>query len=178
MKDTKMNMKSLSIAVVLLSALTLSSCSKAPVQDDVRSISQEDKKGMLNAQTLPETTVAPSVQPSMGAGLVGESPAQPAEPIDKGTMITVPTVNEVTVEKNEKIKLYTGQLEVGSTITAVLFYSGGGQNDRTIDLGEATVDSNGEVTKEIVIPANLASGNYVISFNVKDALFTAPIKVG
>lgn len=178
MKDTKMKLRTLSAMAIMLSALTLSACSHEPTPDDVREISAEEKSGIINAQTMPETKTAPAVQPSMGSGMTGNAPVQTKEPIDKGTTIMVPTVNEVTVEKNEKVRVYAGQLKEGTTVTAVLFYSSGGQNDKSIELGEETVSATGEVTKEIVIPENLASGNYVISLNIDGSLYTAPIKVG
>lgn len=177
MKDTQMKIKAVSITAIMLSALTLSACSHEPVPDDVRPISQEEAKKGINAQTFPETKEAPAVKPSMGAGIVGDAPAKPADPIDKGTVISVPTVTETSVVKNEKIKLYAGQLKEGTVVKAVLFYSGNGSNNKTFELGEETVSATGEVTKEVVVPANLASGNYVISLNVDDSLFTAPIKV-
>lgn len=178
MKDTKMKFKTLSAMAIMLTALTLSACSHEPVPDDVREITQDDKKGIINAQTMPEETSVPAVQPSMGSGLTGPAPVQTKEPIDKGTMIIVPTINEVAVEKNEKIKVYAGQLKEGTTVNAVLFYSSGTQNDLTIELGEEVVGPTGEITKEVVIPENLASGNYVISLTVDGSLYTAPIKVG
>lgn len=178
MKDTKMNIKTISIMTIVLASLTLSACSQDPKPDDVREISQDEKSNVLNAQTLPEEKAAPAVKPSMGSGPVGSAPVEAAEPTDKGTVITVPTVTEITVEKNEKVKLYAGQLTPGTAIPAVLFYSGAGQNNKTIDLGEVTVNAEGEAVKDIVIPANLSSGNYVISYTIDGALFTAPIKVG
>lgn len=178
MKDTKMKFKTISAMAIMLTALTLSACSHEPVPDDVREISAEEKKGIINAQTMPETTEAPTVKPSMGPGLTGPAPVQTKDPIDKGTIIMVPTVNEVTVEKNEKVKVYAGQLKEGTTVTAELFYSSGLQNDLTIDLGEEVVGPTGEVTKEVTIPENLASGNYVISLTIDGSLYTAPVKVG
>lgn len=178
MKDTKMKFKSISAMAIMLTALTLSACSHEPVPDDVREITEEDKKGIVNAQTMPETTEAPKVQPSMGAGLTGPTPVQAKETIDKGTMIMVPTVEEVTVEKNEKVRLYAGQLEEGKVVTAALYYSDQAGKDTTLKLGEEKVGPTGEVTKEVVIPANIASGKYVFSLEIDGALYTAPIKVG
>lgn len=179
MKDNKMKLKTISLVAVMVSMLALSACTHddASVPDDVRPISKSEKSNILNAETAPDVTTAPTVAPPMGAGLIETAKTVTADPIDKGTRIIVPMLDAVTVEKNEKVQLYAGQLVVGSTMNAVLFYSGNGQNNKEIDLGEVTVDANGEIKKEIIIPANLASGEYVISLNIDDTLFATPIKV-
>lgn len=172
-----MNIKAISLTAIMFSALALSGCSHDPVPDDVRPISQDEVKKGINAQTAPESK--PTVQPSMGAGVVPDAtPAKSTAPIEKGTVIMVPSTKEVSVVKNEKVELYAGQLKAGTTVKAVLFYSAEGQNNKTLPLGEETVAESGEVTQQVILPENLASGLYMISLDVNGALYTAPIKVG
>lgn len=165
--------------VAMISLLTLVGCSKEPVPDDQRSISQEEKDNVLNAQLAPSLTpeeVAP--KPSMGPGLNTAAPAPKAEPTDNGKTIMFPTLEETELAPNENVTLYAGQLTPGKTYAANLLYSGNGKNDRTIPLGEWTVTGTGEISEKVTIPANLAKGSYVLAFDIDGSLYTAPIKVG
>lgn len=167
--------KILAVMGMAFALSALSACSPEPVPDDVREISEEEKKGIINAQTMPEKPV--EVTPSMGPGLADKAPEKATEPIDNGKIIMVPSVAEVSVVPNEKVKLYAGQLTPGQSYPAVIFYSVGSV-EKTIDLGTHKVNPEGELSADVVVPANIVPGKYVISYNVDGSLYTAQIKVG
>lgn len=161
---------------LMATALFLTGCSET-IPDDQRVIDSASQGP--NAETAPEATGPATPVPSMAAGTVNNAPIETTDtPVDNGTMIILPTTEETTVAKNEKVTLYAGQLKPDTEYSAKIFYSGNGQNDKTIDMGKYKVNADGEVKAAIVVPSNLISGSYVVSLDAGEGLYLAPIKVG
>lgn len=162
---------------LMVAALSLTGCASKPVPDDQRELNPPAQA--LDAANAPEVKTPIKPEPSMGAGTVNNAPIETTdEPVDNGTMIMLPTTEETTVAKNEKVILYAGQLKPDTEYSAKLFYSENGKDDKTIELGKYKVNADGEVKAGIVVPSNLVSGKYVISLDAGEGLFLAPIKVG
>lgn len=161
---------------IMAASLALTGCAAKVVPDDQRKL---DNPKAVSATDAPASTETPTPVPSMGSGLVASEPAEATvAPIDKGKVIYAPAVSDTEVSKNEKITISAGKLKPGTEYTGKLFYSEGGRNNSFIELGKFKVKEDTELNAVIVIPANLASGKYVISLESGEDMYLAPIKVG
>lgn len=174
------NMKKQMLVLAMIAAISLSACSPKQVPDDQRIITEEEKANAvkaddMNLEPLVQESIAP--EPAMGEGLIPEAPVEEVPVVDNGTSIIIPNATEVTVKPHEVISFYISDLEAGSKYEAVIFYSGNGKNDKTIKAGSFTASPTGEISDKITLPANIAPGNYMLSLQDGNLLYSTPIVV-